>query len=411
MMPPGVVSRLREWTRQVWGAVSGRRTDSDLQRELAAHLAVAEDELGRPGHSPRNAARLARATAGGGTQALEALREQRGLPWLASSWLDVTLGFRLLARNWGLTLVGGFAMTVAIGIAAVVFAAFDLLMWTSLPLDEGDRVVAIQMWDREAGQRRDTAWQDVERWRVGLQSVDDVGGFQTIRRNVITTDGSVELVSVAEISAAGFRVARVPPLLGRMIVDADAAPGAPPVVVIGHDVWQRRFAGAQDVVGRELRLGEDVHTVVGVMPDGFRFPFNFRYWVPLRLGADDMLRDAGPEGVVFGRLARDADLSRAHAEVAALGVLPSSDARPDAAAAGPRVVPYTFAFTGNFERGELGMLWSRRPGPHAGRDLSRAALRRQPWRDHDRRGHRERPAALGRRPVCADGVHRCATPA
>ena len=281
-----VCSSLREWTRRVWGALSGRRTDHDLQRELAGHLALAEDELRRKGHAPSDAARLARAGAGGRIQALEALREQRGLPWLDSSWLDVRLGLRLLVRNWGLTLVGGLAMTLAIGIAAVVFAAFDIVMWSPLPLDEGDRVVAIQVWDREAGRRRDTTWQDLERWRVSLQSVGDVGAFQTIRRNIITPDGSLELAPVAEISAAGFRVARVPPLIGRPIADADAAPGAAPVVVIDHDVWQRRFAGARDVIGRELRLGKDVHTVVGVMPEGFQFPFNFRYWVPLRHGAD-----------------------------------------------------------------------------------------------------------------------------
>jgi hypothetical protein len=98
---------------------------------------------------------------------------------------------------------------VAIGIPAVVFAAFDVLMWSPLPLDEGDRVVAIQMWwDREAGQRRDTAWQDIERWRISLQSVDEVGAFQTIRRNVITADGSVDLGavtgSVLLLSAAGL---------------------------------------------------------------------------------------------------------------------------------------------------------------------------------------------------------------
>ena len=276
MTPREFCSSLREWTRRVWGALSGRRTDHDLQRELAGHLALAEDELRRKGHAPSDAARLARVAAGGRIQALEALREQRGLPWLGSSWLDVRLGLRLLVRSWGLTLVGGLAMSVAIGIAAVVFTAFDVLMWSPLPLDEGDRVVAIQMWDREAGRRRDTAWQDIERWRDSLQSIDDVGAFQTIRRNIITPDGSVELVAVAEISAAGFRVARVPPLLGRPIVEADAAPGAPPVIVIGHDVWQRRFAGARDVIGLELRLGEDVHTVVGVMPEGFRFPFSFR---------------------------------------------------------------------------------------------------------------------------------------
>ena len=367
MTPQEVCSSLREWTRRVWGALSGRRTDHDLQRELAGHLALAEDELRRKGHAPSDAARLARAAAGGRIQALEALREQRGLPWLGSSWLDVRLGLRLLVRNWGLTLVGGLAMTLAIAIAAVVFAAFDIVMWSPLPLDEGDRVVAIQVWDREAGRRRDTTWQDLERWRASLQSVGDVGAFQTIRRNIITPDGSVELAAVAEISAAGFRVARVPPLIGRPIADADAAPGAAPVVVIGHDVWQRRFAGARDVIGRELRLGKDVHTVVGVMPDGFQFPFNFRYWVPLRLGADGMLRNTGPEGAVFGRLAPGATLARAHAEVSALGILPpalrsaqreGAPARRSAQREGGRVVPYTFAFTGDFEPGELGLLWS-----------------------------------------------------
>src|SRR6185436_3276424 len=158
-----------------------------------------------------------------------------GLPWLASSWLDARLGLRLLVRNWGLTLVGGLAMSVAIAIAAVVFAAFDVIIWSRLPLEEGDRIVAIQIWDREAGQRRDTPWRDIERWRDTLQSVEDVGAFQTIRRNVITADGSVELAAIAEISAAGFRVARVPPIIGRGIADADVEPGAAPVIVIGQD--------------------------------------------------------------------------------------------------------------------------------------------------------------------------------
>ena len=160
-----VCSSLREWTRRV----CRRRTDDDLQRELAGHLAFAEDELRRKGHAPKDAARLARAAAGGRIQALESLREQRGLPWLGSSWLDVRLGVRLLVKNRGLTLVGGLAMTLAIGIAAFVFAAFDVVLRSPLPLHEGDRVVAIQVWDREAGRRRDTASQDVERWRASTK--------------------------------------------------------------------------------------------------------------------------------------------------------------------------------------------------------------------------------------------------
>jgi predicted permease len=340
--------------------VTGRRADDDLERELAGHLAIAEDELRGKGYAPSDAARLARAAAGGRVQALEALREQRGLPWFASSWLDVKLGLRLLVRNWGLTLVGGLATALAIAIAATLFAAFDVLLWSRLPLEDGGRVVAIQVWDREAGRRRDTTSQDVERWRENLQSIADVGAFQTIRRNVITSDGAVELAAIAEISASGFRVARVLPLIGRPIVDADAAPGASPVVVIGHDVWQRRFAGARDVIGRELRLGDDVHTVVGVMPDGFEFPFNFHYWIPLRRGSDAVIRDTGPEGVVFGRLAPGAALARAHAEVSALGILPPATRSPerDGTSIRPRVVPYTFAFTGDFDPAEMGLLWS-----------------------------------------------------
>lgn len=353
---------IRGWAHRAWGAASGRRADDDLQRELAAHVAFAEDELVRQGHAPDAAARLARAAAGGRLQAIEALRDQRGLPWLSSSWLDLTLACRLLARNWGLTIVGGLAMTVAIGIAAVVFAAFDMVLWSPLPLEEGHRVVAIQVWDREAGLRRDATPQDLERWRANLRSIEDVGAFQAVQQNAIAADGSVELATVAETSAAGFRIARVPPIIGRGITDADAAPGATPVVVIGHDVWQRRFAGARDVIGRELRLGADLHTIVGVMPDGFAFPLNFRYWVPLRVAADSVLRDTGPEGVVFGRLAPGATLAHAQAEVSALGMLPAASqdaaARPHPESTGPRVVPYTFAFTGDFDRGQLGLLWS-----------------------------------------------------
>jgi putative ABC transport system permease protein len=358
MTPRHLASTVREWLRRVAGAITRRRTEEDMQRELAAHVAFAEEELRRQGHPPADAARLARARAGGRTQALEALREQRGLPWLDSAWLDIRLGLRLLARHRGLTLVGGLATALAISIAAVVFAAFDMVLWSPLPLDEGERVVAIQVWDREAGRRRDTTARDLERWRGSLQSIGEVGAFQSIQRNIITPDGSVDLAAIAEMSPAGFRVARVPALIGRSISDGDAEPGAAPVVVIGYDVWRRRFAGAADVIGRELRLGRDVHTIVGVMPEDFRFPLNFQYWVPLRPALDARLRNTGPEGALFGRLAPGATLAGAHAEVAALGLLPPANGGTVPERIGPRVVPYTFAFTGDFEPGMTGLLWT-----------------------------------------------------
>ena len=88
---------------------------------------------------------------------------------------------------------------------------------------------------------------------------------------------------VAETTASAFRLARVAPLLGRPLLDADEKPGAPPVVVLGYSVWQRQFGGLTDAIGRNVQLVRTTTTVVGVMPQGFAFPVNHRLWVPLQL--------------------------------------------------------------------------------------------------------------------------------
>jgi len=166
-----------------------------------------------------------------------------------------------------------------------------------------------------------------------------------------------EWVRVAEITASGFRLARVPPLLGRWIAEADEHVTAAPVVVIGYDVWQSRFAADRAVVGQTVRLGETLHTVVGVMPEGFAFPVNHRYWIPLRSDPSGSLKPA-PQGAVFARLAPGVSLDGAQAELTTIGLLPPATGPTSGDARRPRVVPYTFAFTDDVERGELA--WRQR---------------------------------------------------
>jgi putative ABC transport system permease protein len=128
------------------------------------------------------------------------------------------------------------------------------------------------------------------------------------------------------------------------------------VVVIGYDVWQSRFASDRGVIGQTVRLGGILYTVVGVMPEGFAFPVNHRYWIPLRSDPSGSLKPA-PEGVVFARLAPGVSLEGAEAELATVGLLPlvsgSTSASTSRDPRRPRVVPYTFAFTDDVERGEL----------------------------------------------------------
>ena len=124
---------------------------------------------------------------------------------------------------------------------------------------------------------------DFVRWRTELKSISELGAFRDNPRNLVTADGRTDVVRVASITASGFRLMHAVPVLGRTLVEEDERPGAAPVVVIGYDQWQRQFDGDERVIGATVRLDADVHTIVGVMPEGFLFPVRHHYWVPLRL--------------------------------------------------------------------------------------------------------------------------------
>lgn len=260
------------------------------------------------------------------------------------SWLDVKLGARMLIKYPGLTLIGGLGMAVAIAIAACSFTIFYSYLQPTVPLEDGERIVAIETMDVAANNRERRVLHDFFAWRQELKSVEDVGAFQNIDRNVIGPDGTAVQRRIAEMTASGFRLARIPPLMGRPLLPADETEGAPPVVVIGYDLWRTRFASDPGVVGRTLRLGNTVHTVVGVMPQGFAFPVSHSLWIPLRANPADYERRQGPALTVFGRLAPGATLDDAQAELTTVGrrmaaAFPKSHQKLQ-----PRVLQYTAAF-------------------------------------------------------------------
>ena len=330
-----------------------RRSDGDLAQEIAFHLEQAELDLRKRGYSAQEARRLARALSGNSDGAIEALRTQGGVPWVGMFTLDVTLGLRMLRKYWGLSLVGGLALAVVIGICTVVFLYFNLVGSTDLPIEEGDRVVAIQIWYLSAHRRAETSLDDFARWRDGMASLEQVGAFRTVERNLIMNGRTGERVAVAEMSAAGFRVARAAPLLGRSIGADDERPGAAPVVVIGYDTWRRRFNGDPNVLGQSLRLDDSFYTIVGVMPAAFAFPLNHRLWIPLRADADGPL-SAPPLGSVFARLAPGFELENAQAELTTVGLLPDDMRAQDAPPPRLLLLPYTQNFIDDIEPDQYG---------------------------------------------------------
>ena len=307
----------------IWHAIR-RRSDveSEMADEFRSHVEFRSADLIRWGLTPAEASRQARLEFGSAERYKDEARRSRGLDRindLRVSWLDFKLGFRMLARYPGLTIVGGLAMAFAIWIGASTFEIMTQAMAPKLPLPEGERIVGPYLWDAATSERETRALHDFVAWRGQLRTIDDLGATRRVRRNLITDDGVGEPVEIAEISASAFRVTRVPPLLGRTLVDADEAPGAPPVVVIGEDLWKSRFAGDPNVIGRVVRIGRTPSTIVGVMPSSYRFPVSHQFWVPLRVQSIELAPREGPGVLMFGRLAPGASLDEARAELEGLG--------------------------------------------------------------------------------------------
>jgi predicted permease len=270
------------------------------------------------------------------------------------SWLDVKLGLRMLAKYPGLSLVAVGGMAIAIAFGAGYFALVGSFLDSRVPIDGGDRVVMIRnryvSGPDAAGPGRmgddGPAAFDFRQWQDRVKSVVELSAFRDDKRNLITEDGHVQLVRVAAITASGLRLARVPPLLGRTLLDEDERPGAPPVLVIAYEQWQRRFNADAGILGRTVRLGDTPHTVVGVMPEGFAFPILHGYWVPLRLTELDANPGGSPPLNVFGRIADGYSLSQARAELTAIGQGMAAAFPRSHGTVRPEVVAYAQVFIG-----------------------------------------------------------------
>jgi predicted permease len=234
-------------------------------------------------------------------------------PLTAVSWLDWKLGARLLVKHPALTIIGGVSLAAAIAIGVVGIEVAGELLYKRLPFDEGGRVVRLETQDTAASRVEPRVLHDFAIWRRSLKTVAELGAARVSERNVLTGEGRVEALRVAEISASAFPLTRVTPLLGRPLQPTDETPGAEPVVVLGYDVWQRQFLHDPAIIGRVVTVGRTARTVVGVMPPRFGFPRNQQLWVPLPI--QDAAPREGPAVQVFGRLANGASWQDAAAEL------------------------------------------------------------------------------------------------
>jgi len=243
---------------------------------------------------------------------------------LGVSLLDLRLGVRMLVRYPVLTVIGTVSLAFAIAIGAGVFALISMILWPTLPVPEGDRVVSVRLHDAAANQDEDRLTADFLRWRGAATSLTDFAAGRGFNRNLTMGDGSMEPVDVAEVTASMFALTRVAPIAGRPLSDADVEPAAPPVMVIGEHLWRSKFGGDPAILQQSVTLAGIPTAVVGIMPGGFKFPSIYEVWVPLRLDASAPPR-TGTGLSVWARIRRGASLRQAAAEFEASRAAAATD--------------------------------------------------------------------------------------
>ncbi len=196
-------------------------------------------------------------------------------------WQDARYGLRMLMKKPGFTLTAVITLALGIGATSVIFSFVNGILLRPLPYRDSDRLVLLD----ETAPKRGIAsmgvsylnfldWREQNRVFTGVAAYD--GGVDY----TLSGSGEPEELTCAWVSYNTFEILGVAPILGRPFTIEEERWKNGLVVILSHDLWTRRFDAKPDVIGRTIALNNRSHTVIGVMPPGFKFPAAADLWVP-----------------------------------------------------------------------------------------------------------------------------------
>jgi putative ABC transport system permease protein len=193
---------------------------------------------------------------------------------------DVRYGFRGLRRNPGFAATAVLTLSVGIAATNTAFTIVNTVLIRDLPFPSADRI--FQLGVRRASDAMPlSSYPDFRDWERVNTTFEGLAAFEQTVMSVSDQERAAEQVEGTYISGGTFRVLKTHPIIGRDFVAADDRPGAPKVTILANRLWRQRYAGDPSIVGQTIRVNAQPSTVIGVMPDGFEFPFNTMVWVPL----------------------------------------------------------------------------------------------------------------------------------
>ena len=195
-------------------------------------------------------------------------------------WQDIRFAVRLLVKDRWFTVVAALALALGIGVNATVFTFVNAVLIRGLPINDPDRVMVVGTRD---GRNRDRgmSYPDFEDYRRATRAFSGLAAYSGQTMNVSDEGRTPERFQGPYISPNAFKLIGQPPLVGRDFLPEDDRPGAAAVVILGNGVWKNRYGSDRAVIGRTVKVNEVPAIVIGVMPEGFKFPNNADLWVPL----------------------------------------------------------------------------------------------------------------------------------
>ena len=263
---------LRAVLARITGVFTGGRADDDLHDELQSHLDLATAEYVRRGMHPDAARRQAMLASGGLTQAAEAVRAQRGLPWIESIASDIKYALRALRHSPAFTAVVVITLALGIGANTAIFSVVRGVLLKPLPHRDGDRLLYLRhSMDGPGGSNVLFSVPEVRDIRSGAKSLAGIAEYSPWTLT-LRSDNDVVRIDVGLVTGNFFEVMGLSPVLGRLTRPSDDGKGVPPVIVLTHEFWMKRFGGDSSIVGKQLRLDGKPVTVIGVVRPAPYFP-------------------------------------------------------------------------------------------------------------------------------------------
>ena len=228
---------------------------------------------------------------------------------------DLRYAFRALAGNPGFTVVAVLCLALGIGVNGTIFSVVDGVLLQPFPFPDAGRLVVLNGTNPKQRINRSTvSFADLKDWREQTTAFSGLAAFQVRSLTIVDGGTEPERYRGAAVTFNLFTLLGTPPALGRDFGPDDDRAGAEPVVLLSDDVWKRRYGADRGVIGRAISINGRPHTVIGVMPEGFKFPETQQLWVPLAPYEEKSRRDAR-NNQIFARLKPGVTLPQARADL------------------------------------------------------------------------------------------------